>query len=198
MTRRGIIFIVALALIASTTLTGCASAVGERTTSSEALEKATLHFVGLPGLMGIVGTSTPVNGSYSLTAAHVAKVMPQMDVVAYHPKCDIALIKTQNQHGAPVARLRLGTPVDVFGYSGRAALPQTGHGKVTKTIRLDGCIVNATTAGAVQGMSGGPAFQGGNLVGIITAINTRTDESIVVPVQSITSWLKQWGIYVKD
>lgn len=198
MTRRGIIFIVALALIASTTLTGCASAVGERETSSKTLEKATLHFVGLPGLLGWVGTSTPVNGSYSLTAAHVAKVMPQMDVVAYHPKCDIALVRTRNRFEPPMARLQLGKPVGVFGYSARTALPQAGYGKVTKTMRLDGCIVNATTAGAVQGMSGGPAFQGDKLVGVLIAINTRTDESIIVPLQSVSKWLTQWGIYVRD
>ncbi len=192
MTRRGLLFIIGLALIASTTLTGCS--VGKPQYSSETLEKATLHFVGLPGLLGAVGTSSPVSGSYSLTAAHVARIMPQLDVVAYHPACDIALIRTRNRHEPSLSRAVLGQPVDVYGYSARTSLPQTGHGKIATVQRSNGCKMFTTTAGAVQGMSGGGAFQGGKLVGILISIVPSTDESVIVPVQTLAPWLTQWGI----
>lgn len=189
-------FIITFALMfAVLALSGCS--VGNVDYSREATNRATLHFIGVPTVLGAVGSSTPLNGSYSLTAAHVADIMPQMQVAARHPYCDIALIRERNPKsiGLPRAAATVGQPIAFMGYSARTALPVTGKGIVKRRVRLEGldgkhtCPAMATSAGGMQGMSGGPAVQNGKLVGILIAINVNTSETVFVPMQSINVWL---------
>lgn len=192
------IIIRVIALIAATVaLAGCA--VGNVKHDSEATKHATLHFIGVPTVLGAVGSSTPVSVSYSLTAAHVLKVMPHLDVVSVHPYCDVALIREKNAPGDVLMRgsHTVGQPVTLYGYSARTALPMSGKGIVKRSTRFKGtdgrhsCPVITTSAGGMQGMSGGAAVQHGDLVGITVAINVNTDETVVVPLTSINVWLNE-------
>ncbi len=191
------LILVAALMAAAFVLSGCS--VGKVEYSPNATKRATLHFIGVPTVLGAVGSSTPLNASYSLTAAHVADTMPQLDVVARHPYCDVALIREHNAAGyiLPQAQATVGAPVDLLGYSARTALPVAGKGVVKRTVRLEGldgkhsCPAMATSAGGMQGMSGGPAVQGGKLVGIMIAINVNTSETVFVPLQSIQLWLDE-------
>ncbi len=184
-----------IALIAAALMSGCS--VGKPQYTPDATERSMLHFIGIPGLLGAVGTSTPLSGSYSLTAAHVARIMPQMDVVAVHPQCDIALIRTRNRNEPQLGRALLGKPVTLYGYSSRTGLPQSGKGQISTVQRTKGCKMFTTTAGAVTGMSGGPAYQRGVLVGITVAISPSTNESVIVPLQTLAPWLEQFGLGYK-
>ncbi len=192
------IFIRAIALMAAA-LTLSACSVGDVRYSGESASRANLHFVGVPTLLSVTGSSTPYTEHLSLTAAHVARIMPQMDVVAYHPYCDIALIRERNtpQNIKPVGKASVGAVVELSGYSARTILPVGGKGVIKRYTRYKpdhdsrACMVYTTSAGGMQGMSGGPAISNGQLVGIVIAINVNTDETIFIPITFIQQWLDE-------
>lgn len=173
------------------TLAACSS--GHYEVSHDAGQHVDMTFVGIPAVAGELGTTTPLTESISITAKHVAHHMVN-NIIAESPDCDIALIQHDN-HGKVLPKLRnpnLGESVTLYGYSARTALPVEGHGVIVQNYHApkseyqnDKCIVTTTTAGGVQGNSGG-AFvdKDGNLVGIMIAVNTGHDGSfntVMVP-----------------
>lgn len=81
-----------LSLIALS-LSGCSKG-NDLSYSKDAYNNADMTFVGIPTILGlgVIGSTFPITPNYSLTAKHVAKYSFN-SVLAYHPNCDIAIIK---------------------------------------------------------------------------------------------------------
>jgi len=196
-------------------LTGCC--VGHTEYSKETLKRTDLHFIGIPTALGLgmTGSSVPITPEYSLTAAHVAKYMVYR-VKAYHPTCDLALIyHKNNEKSYPVLRENnRGENINMYGYSYLTAMPLASSGKtmgdtVTKTwFNKEACTLAYTTAGVIQGMSGGAVYNTSDntLAGIIEGYTKRvvkpataTQEkeilaknvSLYVPYTQFSEWLKK-------
>ncbi|MEG8737926.1 serine protease [Klebsiella pneumoniae] len=188
-------------------LTGC---VGHTEYSKEAYKRTDLQFVGIPTILGLgmTGSSVPVTPEYSLTAAHVAKFMLYR-VKSYHPTCDLALIyHKNNEKSYPVFRNSdVGEDISMYGHSFITALPVESNGKVlidTKTESVwnkGDCLLSATSAGVVAGMSGGAVYnkKDNTLSGIVQGSAKKIivdnkvlyrDTSLFVPYIRFESWLK--------
>ena len=196
-------------------LTGCG--VGHTEYSKEAYKRTDFNFVGIPTILGagISGTSVPISPDYSLTAAHIAKLM-MYRVKAYHPDCDLALIYHRNHEKSyPAFRENeRGEKVNMYGYSFMSGMPVESSGtSLGDTVTQTGynnelCKLAYTTAGAVPGMAGGAVYNSrdNTLAGIIEgysskvtsyASNTETgkteskDVSLYVPYKNFSKWLKE-------
>ncbi|MDD1782434.1 serine protease [Enterovibrio sp. ZSDZ35] len=164
--------------------------------------------VGIPLLLGGHGTSVPITDELSLTAKHVAKI-DFSDVVAFHPDCDVALIKQDNTNVSfpPLAKLNEKDALITVG-KGLGGEILKGVGIYYLDVRFvdsdmfANCDASITDAPVQSGMSGGGVFKtNGELVGIISGIsgsgfrlldgrelgNERT--SVFVSMQNIESWL---------
>lgn len=175
-----------LMVLVAVLLAGCSA--GSTKWDSAAMDHTKLAFVGVPTLLGVgyAGTTTPITPEYSLTNNHVATGTLRR-VEKRHAFCDLALIR-QNNVGEKFPRLRpakIGEKVTIYGYSGRTSLPVSGTGVVRGGGYRDGCYVMVTTAGSIQGMSGGGVFgEDGALVGIFYMLMPFKSLSVFVPVQS--------------
>lgn len=198
-------------LIASAAfLLGCVSSNGQ-------VEKAEHHpiihyeFTGIPLLYFGYGSSVPLTPTLSLTAAHVAKIN-YASVVAYHPTCDVALIKSDNRsvNLPELGLIYQGEKVKAFGVNGRGEVVM-GTGIYHKDLNFvnsryfSQCPASITDAPIQSGMSGGGAFnEQGELVGILAAIASKTNTrlldgrrldldrlSIFVSIHFIQPWLEE-------
>jgi len=196
--------LIATAIIASTILVGCAQSSGHYEVSSVTSEKADMVVIGIPGLMGEVGTSFPVSETMSITAKHVHSVDK---TISEHPNCDVKLIRHDNQgkHIDQFENVNLGDGVTVYGYSGRTGLPTEGQGIALKNYTApntsdmnEKCIVVTSSAGGIQGNSGGPVYHNGKIAGVMIAVNTEWGDSefnsVFVPYAAIKDWLHENGI----
>jgi len=196
--------LIATAIIASTLLVGCAQSSGHYELSSVTSEKADMVVIGIPGLMGEVGTSFPVSETLSITAKHVHSLDK---TVAENPDCDIKIIRHDNK-GKRIDQfenINLGDSVTVYGYSGRTGLPTESHGVALKNYTApntgdmnEKCIVVTSSAGGVQGNSGSPVYHNGKIAGVMIAVNTEWGDSefnsVFVPYAAIKDWLHENGI----
>ncbi|OOE48174.1 hypothetical protein BZG11_15150 [Salinivibrio kushneri] len=159
---------------------------------------------------GKFGTSVPITPTLSLTAAHVAEFSAS-DVVAIHPRCDVALIKADNR-GLQLPDLGLiyqGDTVEVFGKSSAGdVLSAKGLYYMDLMIagfkEVENCPSSITDAPIRGGMSGGGAFnRSGELVGILVGFahpeKTTLDSgqrlglermTIFVSINYIHAWLE--------
>ena len=198
-------------LIASTAfLLGCASSNGQ-------VEKVDYHppihyeFTGIPFFYFGYGSSVPLTPTLSLTAAHVAKIN-YASVVAYHPTCDVALIRSDNRsvNLPELGLIYQGEEVKAFGVNARGEVVM-GKGIYHRDLNFinsryfSQCPASITDAPTRSGMSGGGAFnEHGELVGILAAIankeNTRLLNgqrldierlSIFVSIHFIQPWLEE-------
>jgi len=155
-----------------------ACSVGKYSYDKSALDKVDMNFVGIPTILGAgaLGSSVPITPEYSLTVAHVAKYM-MYKVKAYHPSCDLALVYHKNNETSfPKFRNSvIGENINMYGYSYFSAMPVSSSGKtlsntevISKWNKAD-CVLVATNAGAVQGMSGGAVYneKDNTLAGIV-------------------------------
>ncbi|WP_413724637.1 trypsin-like peptidase domain-containing protein [Sodalis sp. RH16] len=180
--------------VISVTLAAC-SAVGQYHVDEQAQQKADLHFIGIPVLAGAVGSSFPITENYSLTAGHVARIM-MLEVKAYNPLCDVALIY-QDNHGKSIPQLApatTGEHVKMYGYNAYTIEPTSSSGAIAAFGWWDkpkqSCYVALSSAGGIQGMSGGPVYaDNGKVVGIFTATHPERNQTIFVPYQEISNWL---------
>lgn len=187
-------------------LCGC-SAGNEISYSKEAMKKSDLTFIGIPTILGLgaSGTRFPVSPHYSLTAKHVAKYTTDK-VIAYHPQCDIALIKSNNnKQEVPVfSSTGVDEKVTDYGYSFISIMPVSSSGKVMSYMKLDSgyntlkCPVLFSDMGSRKGMSGGPVYSGNNVVGVTISYQDGYDKegqyfkspgTLFVPFQNIKTWL---------
>ncbi|MBF9002754.1 MULTISPECIES: S1 family peptidase [Vibrio] len=178
---------VILTCILANVLGGCVLSNGP--TSIAKLDQApTIHyeFMGVPLLLQGFGSSVPITDELSLTAAHVARGN-WATVVAYHPQCDIALIKSDNhlQHPVKFGLIYVNEPVKTYGSDvlGRTI---TGKGFYRIDLTFTGsryfshCNASVMDAPIRKGMSGGGAFNDkGELVGIIAAMADPRDTHLV-------------------
>lgn len=194
-------------------LSGCS--VGHTEFSKEAYKKTDLTFVGIPTVLGVgfSGTTTPVTPTLSLTAKHVA-VFTLNRVKSYHPYCDLALIYHDNSNVKfpNFKNPKLNGNVNLYGFSGRTALGVESKGTLFSDTRIDNlftdknkCVETVTTAGSIQGMSGGVAYNDdGTISGIIVAQSYKMTNpvsgksaagAIIVPYSNFSQWLeKEAGI----
>ena len=211
--------IIALGVI-TPLLTGCG--VGHTEYSKEAYKRADLNFVGIPTALGIgtAGSSVPISPDYSLTAAHVAKMM-LYKVKAYHPTCDLALIYHKNHEKSyPVFRdSERGEEIKMYGYSYMTSMPVESFGKALGDLIIhnsadnkEPCMLTYATTGVVSGMSGGPVYntrdntRDKTLAGIIHGYTPSVtkpvpglkerktvarDVSLYVPYKNFSAWLKK-------
>ncbi|KGT95152.1 hypothetical protein NG99_05880 [Erwinia typographi] len=190
-------------------LTGCS--VGKYEYSNEAREKVDMTFTGIPTILGAgaLGTTIPLTEEYSLTAAHVARYSLYR-VKSEHPECDLAIVYHKNKMlKAPVFRNgNIGDRVDLFGYSFISAMPVKSEGtNLTNTLfksewNKNNCVVVASDAGTVKGMSGGAVYNNsdGTVAGVIIGYADRIKDgksgkvkyknvSIYIPYASFKEWL---------
>ncbi|MFC3024564.1 serine protease [Vibrio zhugei] len=191
---------------------GCASSNGPLTKveSHEATPAIDYEMVGIPLLYQGFGSSVPLTRDLSLTAAHVAKLNWD-NVIAYHPQCDIAIVKSNNS-GALLPDLGLvytNENITTYGKDGTGNLLK-GEGKYRLDLNFANhsyfkhCQASVTDAPIREGMSGGGAFNSrGELVGIISAMassNTRLANgeklpydrlSLFVSLNQVRGWLNQ-------
>ncbi|WP_261821303.1 S1 family peptidase [Vibrio palustris] len=155
------------------------------------------EFVGIPFLYHGFGSSVPITRDLSLTAAHVARVNWD-DVIAYHPRCDIAIIRADNRLARKLPDLGLihtNEDMTTYGRDGTGNLLK-GEGKYRLDINFsnhsffDHCQASVTDAPIREGMSGGGAFNShGELVGIISAMassNTRLANGEKLPFERLS------------
>lgn len=190
-------------------LAGCS--VGKYQYSSEAEERVDMTVTGIPTVLGLgtLGTTIPLTPDYSLTAAHVAK-FSMYKVKSYHPECDLAVVYHKNSH-VPPPHFRnglIGDKVNLYGYSFISAMPVASSGTNLINTGLKNawnkvsCVVVASDAGVVQGMSGGAVYNasddsiGGVIVGYSKRINDNKsgktlykDVSLYIPYARFKDWL---------
>lgn len=183
-------------LLAAALLSGCALSAGDYEYEPKAKDSTDFTFVGVPMVAAFQGSSVPITPTLSLTALHVAELMPWR-IVAVHGQCDLALIRNDNR-GKVLPKLEdvaKGQAVTTNGYSGRTMLPVRGYGVVTGTEKDDrsghrACSMDTTGAGAVQGMSGGAVLSAdGGLAGILIGIDYNPSRTFYVPARTIRPWL---------
>lgn len=130
--------------------------------------------IGIPFLLGGHGTAVPITDDVSITAAHVAKY-DYSTVIAYHPDCDVALIKSDNSEKEKVklGLIHDGETVTNYGY-GLTGGRIEGTGEYVMDVTMDGntkCLYSLNTAPQKSGMSGGAVLNdSGELVGVIHGI----------------------------
>lgn len=191
-------------------LGGCS--VGKYQYSSEAEERVDMTVTGIPTILGAgtLGTTIPLTENYSLTAAHVAK-FSLYQVKSYHPECDLAVIYHKNDDLKSRPHFRngkIGDRVNMYGYSFISAMPVASSGVnlintgLVNTWNKRPCVVVATSAGVVKGMSGGAVYNasddsiGGVIVGYTDSVNDlKTGQpryrnvSLYVPYSRFKAWL---------
>lgn len=187
-------------------LTGC-SAGNNIEYSKEAFNKSDLTFIGIPTILGLgaSGTRFAITPHYSLTAKHVAKYTTDK-VVAYHPDCDIALIKSDNTDKIMpyLSSTGVGEKVENYGYSFFTIMPVSSHGEVKSYMKLSSdenslkCPTLYSDMGARVGMSGGPVYSNEKIVGITISYQTSFEQegktvqapgALFVPFQNFKQWL---------
>ena len=194
-----------LALLVS----GCS--VGKYEYSGEAEKRVDMTVTGIPTVLGVgtLGTTIPLTAEYSLTAAHVAK-FSLYRVKAYHPECDLAVVYHKNSDFTPphFRNGHIGDKINLYGYSFISAMPvaSSGTNLVNTGLKNDwnkvSCVVVASDAGVVKGMSGGAVYNasddsiGGVIVGYSSRINDLKtgkllykDVSLYVPYGRFKEWL---------
>lgn len=191
-------------------LTGCS--VGHYEYSQEAQKRVDMTVTGIPTVLGLgtLGTTIPLTAEYSLTAAHVAK-FSLYKVKAWHPECDLAIVYHKNSGQNLPPRFRngfMGDRVNLYGYSFYTAMPVASAGKNLVNTSLQNrwnkpdCVVVATDAGMVQGMSGGAVYNAsddtlaGVIVGYSDEINAKgsgktlyKDVALYIPYARFADWL---------
>ncbi len=190
-------------------LTGCS--VGKYQYSSEAEERVDMTVTGIPTVLGLgtLGTTIPLTPDYSLTAAHVAKYS-MYKVKSYHPECDLAVVYHKNSNLQPphFRNGLIGDKVNLYGYSFISAMPVASSGTNLINTGLKNswnkvsCVVVASDAGVVQGMSGGAVYNasddsiGGVIVGYSRRINDiksgktlYKNVSLYIPYARFKEWL---------
>ncbi len=191
-------------------LVGCSTySNGTVTRSSENLD-VNYIVTGIPLLIGAYGSSVPISANVSITAGHVARYS-YYKVIAYHPTCDIALLKADNSDKV----------VPKFGHIfrgqyilnlGKNALGENiqSEGKYLIDFHFDnfhnGCFTSVSTAALQLGMSGGGAYNSKHqLVGVNFAIiqhidvedevyslvNNEERRSAFVALPFISDWIRQ-------
>lgn len=199
---------IALCLLALC-LTGCS--VGKYQYSSEAEQRVDMTVTGIPTVLGLgtLGTTIPLTPDYSLTAAHVAKYS-LYKVKSYHPECDLAVVYHKNSNLQPphFRNGLIGDKVNLYGYSFISAMPVASSGTNLINTGLKNswnkvsCVVVASDAGVVQGMSGGAVYNasddsiGGVIVGYSRRINDiksgktlYKNVSLYIPYARFKEWL---------
>ena len=198
----------ALSLLA----TGCASSNGPLATlesNNANVPVIDYEMVGIPLLYQGFGSSVPITKDLSLTAAHVAKVNWD-SVVAYHPECDIAIIKSDNSKVTSFPDMGLvyvNETVITYGKDGFGNL-LSGKGvyhidlNFTNNSYFKKCNASITDAPIREGMSGGGAFnERGELIGIISSMastyNTRLANGEKLPYDRLSlfvslNFVKDW------
>ena len=190
-------------------LGGCS--VGKYQYSSEAHDRVDMTVTGIPTVLGLgtLGTTIPLTANYSLTAAHVAK-FSMYRVKSYHPECDLAVVYHKNDNPPPphFRNGLIGDKVNMYGYSFISAMPvaSTGTNLINPGLKNSwnkvSCVVVASDAGVVQGMSGGAVYNasddsiGGVIVGYSKRINDMKtgktlykDVSLYIPYARFKDWL---------
>ncbi len=188
---------------------GCS--VGKYDYSSEAEKRVDMTVTGIPTILGVgtLGTTIPLTPEYSLTAAHVAKYSLYR-VKSYHPECDLAVVYHKNGN-VPLPHFRngnIGDKINLYGYSFISAMPvaSSGTNLINTGLKNDwnkaACVVVASDAGVVKGMSGGAVYNasddsiGGVIIGYSSHINDvktgkklYNDVSLYVPYARFKDWL---------
>ena len=191
---------------------GCVSSNGPlaNVQANEAAPAINYEMIGIPLLYHGFGSSVPITRDLSLTAAHVAK-LNWANVVAYHPHCDIAIVKANNSKAVlpDLGLVYTNENVTTYGKDGTGNLLK-GEGKYrldltfTNHSYFKNCQASVTDAPVREGMSGGGTFNSrGELVGIISAMassNTRLANgeklpydrlSLFVSLNQVRGWLNQ-------
>lgn len=186
--------IIILSLIAIS-LSGCSKG-NDISYSKDAYNNADMTFVGIPTILGlgVIGSTFPITPHYSLTAKHVAKYSFN-SVLAYHPNCDIAIIKHNNQ-GRYIPELNqayFNEDIKNYGYSFISALPVSSSGIVKKRLTMlssynnKECPVMFSNTGVVPGMSGGPVYnKDEQIIGVNVASQTGYTEVLNNKKQSFS------------
>jgi len=159
--------------------------------------------------MCTLGKKIPLTPDYSLTAAHVAKYS-MYKVMSYHPECDLAVVYHKNSNLQPPHFRNgvIGAKVNLYGYSFISAMPVASSGTNLINTGLKNswnkvsCVVVASDAGVVQGMSGGAVYNasddsiGGVIVGYSKRINDiksgktlYKNVSLYIPYARFKEWL---------
>ncbi len=201
--RRRIWFILALILIVQ----GCTLSNGKLEQADNNVPYVDYLPLGIPYVAAGHGTAVPLTEEVSLTAKHVAE-LDFSKVIAYHPSCDLALIRQDNRN-KPLPTLGIIFSNQIVTTVGKDRDGKTliGQGRYYRDIYLsehelfEQCPASIVDAPVQSGMSGGGVYNpDAELVGIISAkvyevtledgSIVQTDRvSIFVPLLFARDWL---------
>ena len=167
----------------------CGCSVGKYSYSRVAQEKVDMTFTGIPTILGLgtLGTTIPITKNFSLTAAHVAD-WTFNKIKSRHPFCDLAIIYHNNRDVKKFPIFRNGNisdRINMYGYSFISAMPVASSGTNLINTHLinkwnsEDCIVVASDAGVVQGMSGGAVYN--NIDGTLAGVIIGYARKIIIP-----------------
>ncbi len=191
-----------LTVLSASILTGCANGPLEHVASTNSPSSINYETVGIPLLLGGFGSSVPLTKDLSLTAAHVAKYNWK-SVVSYNPKCDIAIIKSNNSEDKlpTLGTVYTNEPVysygeGIFGYT----LKGTGKYRLDlnfKNTKYSDCEVSISDTPIQHGMSGGGFYNSkGELVGIISSIasDVKLADGSELPYKRLSVFISVNGV----
>lgn len=179
------------AVLAAAMLSACSH--GDYSVDTKATDYTNLNFIGTPSALigGISGSSTPLTESTSVTAKHAAHMLLKTTVNESN-LCDVSVIAQSNSrddiHKYNVANV--GDNITIYGYSGITGLPVSSKGKIVANVPASDCSYMVTTAGGVQGMSGGAVVNDkGEVVGILLGLDKKRQQVAILPVQKFVNLL---------
>ncbi|ARN69923.1 hypothetical protein FORC36_5406 (plasmid) [Vibrio vulnificus] len=162
--------LVALPLISSIMLTGCAG--NGLVTPTTEIDDIDLKYLGVPGVLAMQGSAVRIDENWLLTAKHNSFFI-LFDDVYEHPLCDIALIKDKGKIDNQTKQTLVNADEKVThkGYGSFLAIPAKSDGEFLQYLTVDNCTVGLTNAPMWAGMSGGAVYNSNQeLIGINKAI----------------------------
>lgn len=194
-------WVLALALL----LSGCANGLPDinGVIQKDIQDSNEKIFVGIPVLFSLEGTAARLDNHWLVTSKHNRLILAlEGRDVYYHPYCDIALVRSDGNSTQHAGVVYPHQGVTHVGYP--IGLPlSSSKGEYLGDVYVSGwkkCLMSATTAHVMSGMSGGGIYNDkGELVGVTHGFSlgdvswknrSYFQPAIFVPLYGVRDWLQ--------